>query len=153
MPVRTSTKAIIIEEGKLLVSQYRNSAGKLYYGLPGGGQELQETLPEALKRECFEEILALVEVGDIVFIRDFIRKNHVDGPDEKRFHQVDFFFECKLLNHDEIGIGPAPDNRQIGVVWMEIEALKKERFFPEPLLAHLSNGKLQGGPVYLGDID
>ncbi|MEL6846061.1 MAG: hypothetical protein AAFP02_22865, partial [Bacteroidota bacterium] len=48
MNVRTATKAIIIEEGKILCSQFRSErTGKIYYGLPGGGQDHEESLREA----------------------------------------------------------------------------------------------------------
>lgn len=152
MPVRTSTKAIIIEDGKLLCSQFKSKKGEIYYGLPGGGQDKGESLPEALVRECYEEILAKVEIGAMVFVRDFIRLNHMEEPDDDDFHQVDFFFEAKLLNHGELGIGPVPDSKQIGVAWLEVSELSADHFFPAALIPHLQRGNLHGDPVYLGDV-
>ncbi|MCK5199463.1 MAG: NUDIX domain-containing protein [Spirochaetales bacterium] len=54
-PVRNSVKAIIIEDGKLLVIRKSDSDG-YYYILPGGGQEKDETFIETVKRECMEEL-------------------------------------------------------------------------------------------------
>jgi 8-oxo-dGTP diphosphatase len=55
-PVRPSVKAIIVRDDHLLVVVNRNPAGQDVELLPGGGQEPQESLPEALQRECLEEI-------------------------------------------------------------------------------------------------
>ncbi|MEL7530210.1 MAG: NUDIX domain-containing protein [Bacteroidota bacterium] len=153
MTVRTSTKAIIIEDGKILCSQFKSDrTGKIYYGLPGGGQDHEENLKQAMKRECYEEILAEVEVGDIVFVRDFIRQNHIEEPDDDHFHQVDFYFICKLLNPDGLGVGPVPDSKQIGVEWLTISELSADFFFPAALIPYLKDNQLVGGPVYLGDV-
>ncbi|MEL6651316.1 MAG: NUDIX domain-containing protein [Bacteroidota bacterium] len=154
MNVRTATKAIIIEEGKILCSQFRSErTGKIYYGLPGGGQDHEESLREAMKRECYEEILAKVEVGEVRFIRDYIRQNHISEPDDDHFHQVDVYFECRLLNHDELGIGPVPDSKQIGVAWLALDELSEEIFFPAALIPYLKAGQLTESPIYLGDVD
>ncbi|MEM6346659.1 MAG: NUDIX domain-containing protein [Bacteroidota bacterium] len=153
MSVRTSTKAIIIEEGKILCSKFQSPrSGKIFYGLPGGGQDHGENLKDAIKRECYEEILAKVEVGDIVFVRDFIRQNHIEEPDDDDFHQVDFYFLCKLLNHGELGVGPVPDTKQIGVEWITINDLSVDIFFPAALIPYLQKNDLKSGPVYLGDV-
>ena len=74
-PVRVSAKAIIIENGKILLIKHEDKYGE-WYGLPGGGQENGETLVEALIRECQEEISATIEVKDVLYIRDYIAKNH-----------------------------------------------------------------------------
>ena len=73
--VRVSVKALIMEEGQVLCNKYQKN-GHVYYGLPGGGQNLGEPLPIALKRECLEEISTEVEVGRLRFVRDYIAQNH-----------------------------------------------------------------------------
>ncbi|MEO6457867.1 MAG: NUDIX domain-containing protein, partial [Chloroflexia bacterium] len=67
-PVRTSAKAIILHDGKLLVVKFQDDVG-FWFQLPGGGQEPGETLPEAVRRECLEEAGAEVVVGDLWFVR------------------------------------------------------------------------------------
>ena len=57
--VRNSAKAVIIRDNKLLVLIKRDQDGP-YAVLPGGGQRWGETLPDALMRECQEEIGTLV---------------------------------------------------------------------------------------------
>lgn len=51
--IRNSAKAIIIEDGKILFTKNKTENG-LFYLLPGGGQEHDETLVEALKREWLD---------------------------------------------------------------------------------------------------
>jgi len=53
--VRLSVKAIIVREGRLLVLKCRDQQG-FWYVLPGGGQQVGETLDQALRRECLEEL-------------------------------------------------------------------------------------------------
>ena len=55
MRIRNSVKAIIIQDGKLLCNENEDARG-IFYCVPGGGQEYQESLTDALVRECMEEI-------------------------------------------------------------------------------------------------
>ena len=54
MSARNSAKAVVINNGKLLVNRCRSRFGD-YYTLPGGGQRTGEMLPETVKRELLEE--------------------------------------------------------------------------------------------------
>lgn len=55
MLIRNSTKAIIIRDRCLLVIAYKDEGGP-YFALPGGGQEPGETIADAVRRECREEL-------------------------------------------------------------------------------------------------
>lgn len=52
--IRTSAKAVIIQNGKLLAIKL-NDGKEEWYILPGGGQDCEETLPQAVEREVREE--------------------------------------------------------------------------------------------------
>ena len=132
-PVRTSTKAVIIQNNALLVIVGRGEIGDEYYYLPGGGQEQFETLEDALKRECFEEIDAKVIVGDILFVRDYIAKNHEFAALAPNFHQVDFFFECRLEAGEVPKNGSNPDSTQQGVYWLPLIELETANLYPKRL--------------------
>lgn len=60
MDKRVSSRAIIIENGKL-VSMYREKNGRVYYTFPGGGINENESEEDCVKRECFEEFGITVE--------------------------------------------------------------------------------------------
>ncbi len=152
-PVRTSAKAIILHDGKLLVLKFHDENGD-WYQLPGGGQEPGETLPEAVKRECLEEASAEVVVGDLWFVRDYIGKNHefANEGTSATFHQVEFMFACTLADPTQIGNGSVPDVGQLSVEWLTLEQLDRYRLYPlalRPLIAQ----RHPGMPVYLGDVN
>ena len=150
--VRTSTKALIVQDRRILLNQYRNAAGE-WYGMPGGGQNHGENLPDALRRECIEEIGASITVGPLRFIREYIGKNHGFAQKDNQFHQVDFIFECSVPADYTPSLGTNPDSRQAGVVWLPVDELAKYRIFPgivRMLAMPKSAGEL---PVYLGDVN
>lgn len=152
-PVRTSAKAIILHDGKLLVLKFQDENG-VRYELPGGRQEPGETLPEAAKRECLEEAGADVTVGDLWFVRDYIGKNHefAQQGHEATVHQVEFMFACSLGDGAQVGNGAVPDVGQISVEWLALDELDRFRLYPLALRPLIAQRK-PGMPVYLGDVN
>ena len=53
--IRTSAKAVIIKNGKLLAIKL-NDGKEEWYILPGGGQDDEEILPQTVEREVKEEV-------------------------------------------------------------------------------------------------
>ena len=147
--VRTSTKAIIIQNDALLVIVGKGETGEEYYYLPGGGQEKFETLEQALKRECLEEIDAKVIVGDILFVRDYIARNHEFAAFDPEVHQLDLFFECSLEPGEIPKNGSNPDTTQQGVYWLALTELEHSKLYPGELKTALGSRNR----VYLGDVN
>lgn len=56
--IRTSAKALIIKDGKMAAIKNRGSVEEWYF-LPGGGQDSEETLPNAVCRETAEELASV----------------------------------------------------------------------------------------------
>ena len=73
--IRTAARALVISKGKLLTIKMQDSSG-IFYILPGGGQRHGETLREGLMSECLEEIGTNVEIGELLYVREYIGKNH-----------------------------------------------------------------------------
>ncbi len=133
---RISAKAIIVEDDALLTIHCRDDHGDFYY-LPGGGQEMGETVTDALKRECLEEIGCRVEPGPLLFVRDYISWNHefVDlGADT---HQVELMFRATIVDGDRPGTPTVPDGLQIGFAWLALDDLPATRFYPQAMRSQL----------------
>lgn len=153
-PIRTAPKAIIIQDGKLLVTCNRDDEG-VFYLLPGGGQQHEETLPEALRRECLEEIGAKVEVGELLFVREYIGSHHEFAGFEADVHQIEFMFRCLLEDGEIPTMGVVPDKWQTEIAWLPIDDLASHRLYPaalkEPIALLVQ--KETSGPCYLGDVN
>lgn len=149
-PIRNSAKALIINNGKLLVTKNEDQFG-VFYLLPGGGQEAGETLHEALARECLEEISAEVEIGELKFIREYIGRNHEFAQWDSDIHQIEFIFICSLNPNARLCPGTVPDAMQTGIEWLDIEKLEEHRIYPKALSKVLSGNGEMSPIVYMGD--
>ncbi|MBM9594435.1 NUDIX domain-containing protein [Roseitranquillus sediminis] len=88
--IRLAVRALILNEGRLLVvNAYPGSESDLWCA-PGGGADPHASLPENLVREIHEETGLKVEVGDPALVNEF--HDPVRG-----FHQVDVYFRCRLV--------------------------------------------------------
>ncbi len=150
--VRTSAKAVIIRDGSLLAVK-NHSDGMDWYILPGGGQRHGENLTDALKRECLEEIAIPVHPGDILFVRDYISRNHEFAREDGDAHQVEFMFHCTIEDGAEPAMGPGADKWQTGVAWLPLNRLSEYALYPKQLKNVLKEGLPGIHPVYLGDIN
>lgn len=148
--LRNSVKAVIIQDGKLLVLRKKNGNGA-YTVLPGGGQKKSETLHQALTREVFEEICAKVKIGNLIHIREYFSEKHGFALEDREIHQVEFFFKCKLLEDYHPKNGHFPDPHQKEVVWVGIDQLDEANFYPVTLRKILQALKNDDSPVYLGE--
>ena len=152
---RNSAKAIIIDSGRLLVTRNQDEEGD-WFLLPGGGQLPGETLPEALQRECLEEVNAEIEVGSLLFVREYLGKNHEFARNDSDLHQIELMFRCRLLSRPQPGMGSEPDEWQTGIAWLPLDNLGPYRLYPSQLkrlIPLLDENGTSNGPVYIGDVN
>ncbi len=153
--VRNSAKAIIFDRvtKKLLLIEHLGQDGT-YFTFPGGGQEHGENLVEAVVRECIEEIGTSVEVDKLVFVRDYVARNHEFAKDHPDFHEVEFYFLCSLETSSNAKMGATPDKTQIGIRWIPVSEVPESPIYPKTLRP-LLRSIMDGGnlPVYLGDVN
>jgi 8-oxo-dGTP diphosphatase len=156
MKIRNSAKAIILDHNRevLLLTKNEDEEG-YFYLCPGGGQEHGETLHEALKRECIEEAGYDVEIGELLYIREYIGKNHEYSTLDHHVHQVEFYFVCDLKDADNTYKEPTnPDSHQVGIEWVDINKLKDYRLYPNEIKKDIVRYfKKEKSPVYLGDVN
>ena len=141
-PIRTSAKAVVIRDGRLLALRLRDADGEFFI-LPGGGQQAGELLPEAARREVLEETGVRVSVGELAFV--------IEGAHGEPFHRVDLVFRCEYQGEDEDATR-RPDTNQTGVAWLDVATLNTAPLYPSRLRRALMN--LWAGrphPVYLGN--
>lgn len=151
-PIRNSAKAIIISNFQILLTKNEDTFG-VFYLLPGGGQEPEENIHEALKRECMEEISSEVLIKDIVFVRDYIGRNHEYAEWDGEMHQIEYMFECELISKNEPASGHIPDNAQIGVEWVDLRKFSEIRIYPSILKRVIHEDGSLEKIVYLGDVN
>ena len=140
--VRNAAKALIIQDDKMLAIKISDGKEE-WYIMPGGGQGVEELLPETICREVAEEIGAHVEVKDLVFV--------IEGLHGENFHRVDLVFLCEYKGQIENAILQS-DTNQVGYDWLDIKTLNTTPLYPSKLRRQIMNlyeGK--GYKVYLGN--
>jgi 8-oxo-dGTP diphosphatase len=149
MQLRNSAKAFIVESGKLLLLKKERLTS--YYVLPGGGQEPGETLEDAVKRECLEELGLTVEAGPLLYIREYMAARHGYAHANSDIHQVEFAFACRIAGR-VLGGPTGKDQYQTGFEWVPLERVRDVPFFPASVRERVgANGYT--GPVYLGEVN
>ncbi|WP_226537126.1 NUDIX domain-containing protein [Fictibacillus halophilus] len=153
--IRSSVKALIIHNHHLLTIEKQSSDSKKYI-MPGGGQNFNETLSDAVVRECMEELGVKVEPGKLLWVREFISKNHIsDQPMDDQGHIVEHIFEAFLEEIPERFDPMEPDSTQTGVVWLPIDQLSEINYYPKeliPMIQGINSGE-STLKVYVGDIN
>ena len=139
---RLAARAVIVEQGRLLiVNAWPGSESDLWCA-PGGGVERGTSLPENLAREIFEETGLRITIGAPCLVNEF----HDPCGD---FHQVDIYFHARISTGrlqpgwaDPAGVV----NRRRWVSEAELRAL---RFKPDslPTLAFGPQGTILYDPL------
>ena len=113
---RASAYGILFENNKILLKRHPAIEK---FDLPGGGIELDETIPEGLVREIKEETGLSVEVGKLLLVEDsFFTHNGEDAHGILIFYEVNKiggtlttneddsieakYFDIDSLNHDNV---------------------------------------------------
>jgi len=124
---RLAVRAVIVEDGRLLLVNAFADAASTLWCAPGGGADAHASLPENLIREVHEETGLAIAVGAPCLVNEF------HAP-ERGFHQVEVFFRCRLA-----GGAPCDDWRDPeGVVsrrrWVTRQEMAALRVKPDSLV-------------------
>lgn len=119
--LRIRVCGICIENEKILMLSHRGiGTTDTFWCPPGGGMQFEESTHEALRREFTEETGLEIEVGNLLFVNEFM---------EPPLHALELFFEVKITGGRlHLGMDPemTEDNQIIQEVrWMSFEDVKK----------------------------
>ena len=134
MAIRLSSRAIIIHDDKILLNEFGDG---VCYNFPGGQIEENETAPEAVVREVFEETGYSVEAEDYVFTFEY-EANHCNYY-EGEGHRIHMFFRCRLKEDIQKEIPVQPDGdpndstMQTKPKWVLLSELKIIPFLPSSI--------------------
>lgn len=148
--IRNAVRAVIVRDGAVLMQKKQSQIKGEWYTLPGGGQDVGETLEATLIRECEEEIGVQVEVDGLISVADFFKQRETSFPSTR--HVIEIYFACRVPVDYEPVSGHHPDKHQVDVVWLPLDDLSAFTLYPTSLadrLARLAGGGLRG---YLGEI-
>jgi len=133
MSIRSTSKAIILNNGQVLVNRCYDKNNGEYFSLPGGGQNIYETLHDAVVRECLEETgytiypIRFAALCEVICDNISFREQHPDYA-----HKMYHIFVCGLCN-DTIKNPTEIDSMQIDSEWMDVNNLCNIRLLPKVL--------------------
>lgn len=150
--IENSVKAIIIQDKKILMLRNKSifDIGE-WYSLPGGRQKPEESFADAIVREVAEETALSVEMGELLFVREYIHRNHEFAEQGKPSHKIEFMFRCRVKNDFSLEIHSELDEEQIGLYWMPMTELETANVIPRKL-RRISASGLPSSCEYWGDI-
>ena len=149
--IRNAVRAVIVRNEQLLLLKKTGGDRGERYALPGGAQNLGETLAQALRRECLEEIGSAIEIGTLMNVADHFKARGTNPPSTR--HMVEFLFRCTVPDDYFARNGSKPDKSQIDVVWVNLAKLTALPLYPESLTHWLPEGILRDTVVYLGTLE
>jgi len=126
-PPRLAVRALLVEDGRvLLVNAWPGGQSDLWCA-PGGGVEPGQSLPDNLRREVREETGLLVEVGAPCLVNEF--HDPASG-----FHQVEVFFRCVRLGGETSRAWRDPEGVVNRWIWADRDLLDTLRIKPDALV-------------------
>ena len=152
MNVRSTVKAIVLHEGKVLFNRCRDANNGEYYSFPGGGQDQFETMTEAIHRECLEETGYSVEMVRFTALMEeicldpFIREHYLQYA-----HKMLHFFVCRLTTTQRVE-PTETDDLQISIDWVPVEDVPQINLLPKEVRAAFSQLTTEETPMFLGSV-
>jgi ADP-ribose pyrophosphatase YjhB (NUDIX family) len=130
MSIRSTAKAIIIKDGKILLNKCCDKTNGEYYSLPGGGQHQHETLHETITRECLEETgYSVVPIRYAALCEEIIMDLNFREENPDYSHRMYHIFICELIN-EEVKNPIERDYMQISCEWIKLDIINSIKLLP-----------------------
>ncbi|MEW6547246.1 MAG: NUDIX domain-containing protein [Bacillota bacterium] len=134
--IKVRVSGVLVRDGRILTMLHRRQ-GRQYHVLPGGGLELQESIPDCLRREFREETTLQVKPGRLLAVIETI-------PARITTHWRDNRHVVELVYWIDEASGYAREVAALSVpAWVEIAELLSLHLYPrvnEWLARGLSEG-------------
>jgi 8-oxo-dGTP diphosphatase len=120
--IRMRVSVVVVHEGKILLIK-EETDGVCAYSLPGGGVEFLESIPEATKREVWEETGVLVEYERLLWLDE-----RIDTAAEGK-HTVGVGVLAKVVGEVHTPIpGGLEDEEIVWAGWVNLEEFRTLSF-------------------------
>lgn len=147
--IRSTVKALLLHNGKLLVNRCVTTYGETYYDLPGGGQHPFETLEQALYRELLEETGYSICVGRFAAMLEEIARNPKMRENYPAYaHRILHIFHADLAADTPVQPSET-DFQQQESLWVPLAEADRLVFRPQLLCGQISR-LCQENAVFLG---
>jgi 8-oxo-dGTP diphosphatase len=107
----------------LLINHRGITDNDIFWSVPGGGVEFNETLEDALKREFLEETGLEIKVCEFLGIFEFIENN---------FHAIELFYKVNIIGGNEL-LGVDPE--------LEINIFEELKWMPKKEIVKLEKSE------------
>ena len=120
---REASRAVLFDEDNLVPLLYVSKFH--YHKLPGGGVDDGESIEQAVKRECLEEVGVEIDIqGDVGKIIEF-RSQH-------KLKQVSYCFYGKVVSKNKPNFTQQELDQGFEIVWMPLEEAISQMANDEP---------------------
>ena len=121
MAIRCASKAIIIENGAVLLNRCRREDGCVYYDLPGGGQNPYESMEQTILREVKEETGYEIRIERFVGLAEEINTNlELREKYPEYTHRILHIFTASLVRENK-GVPTEKDLHMEESVWVPLD--------------------------------
>ncbi|MEY3197228.1 MAG: hypothetical protein RLZZ59_596 [Pseudomonadota bacterium] len=134
--IHVQSRAVIIKEGHILICKTKGLEHYFYF-LPGGHIEHGESAKNALIRELKEEVGFNFTIDRFLGCMEYAFDPSKTKHAKCHTQEYSFIFEA---NAKELPSPQTPLNqieKNIEILWMELEELGKIDFRPHPLIKHI----------------
>ncbi|MEA5049528.1 MAG: NUDIX domain-containing protein [Eubacteriales bacterium] len=150
--VRSTVKALILHDGKILLNRCYDRKNGEYYSLPGGGQNQYETLPEALIRECREETGYTVElVRFAALMEEICLDPEIRDLYAEYAHKMLHIFVCSLTK-EKAEKPTETDDLQVACEWIPVESIPALKLLPVQVKKNFEKLMQSECPIFLGSV-
>lgn len=150
MGIRSTAKAFIVHNGKVLLTRCYDRKNGDYYALPGGGQEKFEPLPLAVVRECKEETgYTVLPLKLLAVCEEICESAHYREKYPQYAHKLYHIFLCGLAGEEKTeALGT--DDLQTGFEWVDVSLLPQINLLPKLVKENAPCLLAGSAPFFLG---